>query len=150
MSLPAYRLGDALRPLVSAGKMAPKNPDVYRWLGEVLLRRGDAERAAKVLERAVVLGKIDSGTVFWRNQADGFIELQKRGGGQAVLAALAVELEKQGLRPLRPSNRPPKAAAPKPEARSEQVSDSDVTVVRKGPSAMLEEEALRPAASPPA
>src|SRR3954447_4062705 len=80
MYMDTSRLGDAQGLLVSAGKMAPKNAPVYRWLGEVLLRRGDAERAAKVLERALVLGKIDNDTVFWRNQADEYVDLQKKSG----------------------------------------------------------------------
>lgn len=50
------RLDDALTVLVAAGRLAPRDGDVYRWLGEVLLRRGDAERAEKVLERAMQFG----------------------------------------------------------------------------------------------
>src|SRR4051812_47098963 len=64
MYMDATRLGDAQGLLVSAGKMAPKNAQVYRWLGEVLLKRGDALRASKVLERAVTLGLADEDTVF--------------------------------------------------------------------------------------
>src|SRR5690606_11833979 len=44
------RLDDAQSVLLSAGRIAPREADVYRWLGEVLLRRCDAERAEKVLE----------------------------------------------------------------------------------------------------
>jgi tetratricopeptide (TPR) repeat protein len=49
-------LAEAQTLLVAAGKNAPRDARVYRWLGEVLLRRGDATRAEKVLERAVQLG----------------------------------------------------------------------------------------------
>ena len=49
-------LAEAQNLLVAAGKRAPRDTRVYRWLGEVLLRRGDATRAEKVLERAVQLG----------------------------------------------------------------------------------------------
>jgi hypothetical protein len=49
-------LAEAQTVLVAAGKRAPRDNRVYRWLGEVLLRRGDATRAEKVLERAVQLG----------------------------------------------------------------------------------------------
>src|SRR5215475_7410684 len=45
----AGRLDDAQGVLVAAGRLAPRDGEVYRWLGEVLLRRGDAERAEKVL-----------------------------------------------------------------------------------------------------
>src|SRR4051812_2233495 len=54
------RLEDAQTVLVAAGRLAPRDGDVYRWLGEVLLRRGDAERAEKVLERAVQFRASDS------------------------------------------------------------------------------------------
>src|SRR4051812_654430 len=45
MYIYAARLDDALNILVSAGRIAPRDGEVYRWLGEVLLRRGDAARA---------------------------------------------------------------------------------------------------------
>ena len=50
------RLDEAQNVLLTAGRLDPRDGDVYRWLGEVLLRRGDAERAEKVLERAVQFG----------------------------------------------------------------------------------------------
>jgi thioredoxin-like negative regulator of GroEL len=136
MYLGASRLGDAQGLLVSAGKMVPKNAEVYRWLGEVLLRRGDAERASKVLERAIVLGKIDNDTVFWRNQADEYVALQKRSGAQAVVAALSEVLISMGLPPPKPSTRAParmSAPPPLPTNRHQASSDSDVTVVKKPP-----------------
>src|ERR1035441_9825414 len=43
------RLSDAQALIIVAGQAAPREPSVYRLLGEVLLRRGDAERAEKVL-----------------------------------------------------------------------------------------------------
>lgn len=55
------RLDEAQSVLVAAGRLAPRDGDVYRWLGEVLLRRGDAERAEKVLERAVQFGGSEPG-----------------------------------------------------------------------------------------
>jgi tetratricopeptide (TPR) repeat protein len=131
MYLGASRLGDAQGLLVSAGKMVPKNPDVYRWLGEVLLRRGDAERAAKVLERAVVLGKVDNDTIFWRNQADDYVALQKKSGAQAVVAALSEVLIEMGLPPPKPSTRAPARPSAPPPSRQETASDSDVTVVKR-------------------
>lgn len=50
------RLDDAQTVLLAAGRLAPREADVYLWLGEVLLRRGDPERAQRVLERAVQFG----------------------------------------------------------------------------------------------
>src|SRR5207247_1235952 len=70
MYLGASRLGDAQGLLVAAGKMAPRNGEVYRWLGEILLRRGDAERALKVLDRAIDLGRTDGETELWRERAE--------------------------------------------------------------------------------
>jgi len=136
MYLDATRLGDAQGLLVSAGKMAPKNAEVYRWLGEVLLRRGDAERASKVLERAITLGKGDEDTLFWREQADAHVDLQKRSGTSAVVLALTDILIEKGLPPPPPpsktsSVRPAKPASPLP--RAETKSDSDITAVRKDP-----------------
>src|ERR1700722_10987007 len=43
MYIEAQRFGDAQTALVAAGKQAPRDSAVYRWLGEVLLRRGDAD-----------------------------------------------------------------------------------------------------------
>jgi tetratricopeptide (TPR) repeat protein len=56
MYIQADSLAEAQNLLVAAGRHAPRDTRVYRWLGEVLLRRGDATRAEKVLERAVQLG----------------------------------------------------------------------------------------------
>src|SRR5271154_4124933 len=52
MYVDAKKLPEAQAVLVAAGKTAPREADIYRWLGEVLLRRGDADRAEKVLERS--------------------------------------------------------------------------------------------------
>ena len=49
MYLDSNRFADAQNVLVAAGKQAPRDGDIYRWLGETLLRRGDADRAEKVL-----------------------------------------------------------------------------------------------------
>src|SRR5262249_41072742 len=76
MYMAAQRLGDAQTALISAGKAAPREPDVYRWLGEVLLRRGDADRAVKVLERAMQLGAKDAETRLWMERAKVFRTMQ--------------------------------------------------------------------------
>src|SRR5690606_38096532 len=57
----ADRLDDAQSVLVAAGRLAPREGEVYRWLGEVLLRRGDVERAERVLEKAVQFGSAAAG-----------------------------------------------------------------------------------------
>src|ERR1700722_2172357 len=65
MYMASQRLGDAQTVLVSAGKAAPRDGQIYRFLGEVLLRRGDADRAVRVLERAVHFGASDAETRLW-------------------------------------------------------------------------------------
>jgi tetratricopeptide (TPR) repeat protein len=136
MYMDATRLGDAQGLLVSAGKMAPKNAQVYRWLGEVLLKRGDATRASKVLERAVTLGLADEDTAFWREQADAHVDLQKSSGAYAVVLSLTDVLIEKGMPPPPPppksmSSRPPKPPTPPP--REETGSDAEVTVIRQDP-----------------
>ncbi len=94
MYLDAQRLSDAQAVLVTAGKVAPRDGIVYRWLGEVLLRRGDAERAEKVLERAAQLGSQDPDTGLWLERARVFKVVQAKAGSRAVameIAAAAVQ-----------------------------------------------------------
>ncbi len=45
--------------LVQTARTQPNHKDVFRWLGALLLKRGDPERALKVLDRAVFLDKHD-------------------------------------------------------------------------------------------
>jgi len=89
MYLETDRLGDAQTVLVSAGKLAPRDGAIYRWLGEVLLRRGDAERSEKVLERAMQLGTNDPETRLWLDRARVFKPVQGKAGPQAVAAEIA-------------------------------------------------------------
>ena len=89
MYLDGSRLSDAQGALVNAGKVAPRDPDVYRWLGEVLLRRGDAERAEKVLERAVQLGTREPEARLWLERARVFRPMQAKAGTRAVAAEVA-------------------------------------------------------------
>ncbi len=56
MYMDCGRLSDAQAAMVAAGKIAPQAGTIYRWLGEILLRKGDCTRGEKVLERAVKLG----------------------------------------------------------------------------------------------
>jgi hypothetical protein len=93
MYIESQRFGEAQNVLVAAGKQAPRDPRVYRWLGEALLRRGDAERAQKVLERAIQLGARDAETRLWHERARGFRPLQKSSGDAAVAAEVALSPE---------------------------------------------------------
>ena len=89
MYLEAQRLQEAQTVLVSAGKVAPRDAGVYRWLGEVLLRRGDADRAEKVFERAAQLGANDTDTKLWAERAKVFRPMQARSGSRAVATEIA-------------------------------------------------------------
>ncbi len=89
MYLEAQKLSDAQAALVAAGKIAPRDGGIYRWLGEVLLRRGDAERAEKVLERSLQLGADDPETRLWLDRARVFKPVQAKAGARAVAAEVA-------------------------------------------------------------
>ncbi|HEY6458609.1 MAG TPA: tetratricopeptide repeat protein, partial [Polyangiaceae bacterium] len=89
MYMEAHRFGDAQSVLVGAGKQAPRDGNIYRFLGEVLLRRGDADRAEKVLERAILLGARDPEAQLWLERARVFRPMQAKAGTRAVAAEVA-------------------------------------------------------------
>ena len=89
MYIDAHRLGDAQAVLVAVGKQAPRESSIYRWLGEVLLRRGDADRAEKVIERAIQLGSRDPEVRIWLDRARVFRPMQAKAGARAVAAEVA-------------------------------------------------------------
>jgi tetratricopeptide (TPR) repeat protein len=99
MYMEAHRFADAQGVLVAAGKQAPRDGAIYRWLGEVLLRRGDAERAEKVLERAIQLGARDADAQLWLERARVFRPMQVKAGTRAVAAEVA-HATSQPVRPL--------------------------------------------------
>jgi tetratricopeptide (TPR) repeat protein len=84
MYLDAGLLAEAHTAFLQAGKLAPKDPEAYRYLGEVLLRRGDAVRSEKTLARAIQLGASDAETRIWHERAVVYAALQQRKGMQAV------------------------------------------------------------------
>src|SRR3954462_5965181 len=88
MYLEAGMLQEAQTSLVTAGKADARDPRAFRFLGEVLLRRGDALRADKVLSRALQLGAHDD-VELWRERAVLYSALQKRVGSEAVAAEVA-------------------------------------------------------------
>ena len=103
MYIEANRFMDAQAVLVAAGKQAPRDGRVYRWLGEVLLRRGDATRAEKVLERAVKLGTDDPEAKRWLELSRVYRPLQEQAGTSAV----ATDVEQAVTnRPALPRNLP--------------------------------------------
>ncbi len=113
MFLDASLLPEAQASLVTAGKVDAANPRPYRYLGEVLLRRGDALRAEKVLTRAMQLGLTDAETLHWHDRASFYMALQKRAGAPAVAAEVARSLPKQVSIPA-PQLRPKPFAGDEP------------------------------------
>jgi predicted Zn-dependent protease len=89
MYLDSSRYADAQNVLVTAGKQAPRDGDIYRWLGETLLRRGDADRAEKVLQRAIQLGADGPDARVWLERARVFRPMQAKAGTRAVAAEVA-------------------------------------------------------------
>ncbi len=89
MYLDTNRFADAQTVLVTAGKQAPRDGDIYRWLGETLLRRGDADRAEKVLERAIQLRANGPDARVWLERARVFRPMQAKAGTRAVAAEVA-------------------------------------------------------------
>lgn len=72
MFLAWRELSAALTTLVRAASMSPGEPIIFRLLGEVLFRRGDAERAKRVLERAIAAGIDDADTRAWYDAANAY------------------------------------------------------------------------------
>lgn len=120
------RLDDAQQALIAAGRLAPRDGDVYRWLGEVLLRRGDAERAEKVLERAIQFGAKGDDAGRWLHRARSLLSTQITSGMMAV----AQEIAKNGA-----NGGPGHAPLPPPMVPPRKLSDSEPddieTLVRK-------------------
>ena len=105
MFLDAGLLPEAQAALVTAGKADANSPQPFRFLGEVLLRRGDAIRAEKVLARAMHLGLSDAETRHWHDRSSFYMALQKRIGAPAVAAEVAKALPKALSIPV-PAMRP--------------------------------------------
>ena len=124
----------AQKALLKAARATPGAKEPYRWLGEVLLKRGDPERAAKVLERA---RKIDPG--------DRAVE---------VLAQRAARLARIAADTGEPRSVPLQAVQADPEADEATVVASDLAAriagaLQAGPDAASPPVAAAPAPPPP-
>ncbi|MBS2013070.1 MAG: hypothetical protein JST00_09295 [Deltaproteobacteria bacterium] len=141
----ASRLDDAQQVLIAAGRLAPRDGDVYRWLGEVLVRRGDAERAEKVLERAIQFGAKGDDAGRWLNRARSLLAMQLAQG----MAAVAQEVATHGV-----GGGPGNAALPPPTVPPRRKTDSEPddieTLVRKNDEVKAALAAGRPPAPIPA
>ena len=99
MNLDAGLLAEAQAALVAAGKASGRDAKPFRYLGEVLLRRGDAVRAEKVLARALQLGPDDAEARLWHDRSVLYSALQKRVGVEAVAAEVLRTMPKQSSIP---------------------------------------------------
>ncbi len=135
------RLDDAQQVLIAAGRLAPRDGDVYRLLGEVLLRRGDAERAEKVLERALQFGVKDGSAEPWLARARELVITQHSSGMMAVAEEIG-----------RVANQLRGAAGAGPGPRSDASDDDIDTQIRANDEvkAALAARAPPPAAGRPA
>jgi hypothetical protein len=106
MYLEAEMLQEAQTALVVAGKSNASDPTAFRFLGEVLLRRGDALRADKVLARALQLGASADDVELWHERAVLYSALQKRVGPEAVAAEVARSMPRHVSVPPGPSSDP--------------------------------------------
>ncbi len=99
MHLDAGLLAEAQAALVAAGKANGRDAKPFRYLGEVLLRRGDALRAEKVLARALQFGPNDGEARLWHDRSVVYSALQKRIGVEAVAAEVGRTMPKQNSIP---------------------------------------------------
>jgi tetratricopeptide (TPR) repeat protein len=121
MYLDAGLLAEAQSAFVQAGKLAATDSAAYRYLGEVLLRRGDAVRGEKTLARAITLGDSAPETRLWHERSVVYAALQQRKGASAVADEVARTAPHQASIPvptLSPFDRPAEAAAPRATRRS--------------------------------
>jgi tetratricopeptide (TPR) repeat protein len=121
MYLDANLLAEAQTALTQAGKVGSQSASAHRFLGEVLLRRGDAVRAERVLSRAIELGANDAESRSLHDRASFYTPLQKRVGAQAVASEVARALPKH---PSLPPNGPSRARSqPSFDSDSHEISD---------------------------
>ncbi len=111
MLVAAEDLLDAQRVGLLAAKVAPDDPRPFRLLGEVMLRRGDADRATRALERAVDGGAEDAQTIAWLERARAYRPMQRSRGPEAVAHDLKWTLTALGGQP----SGTPRSSAPPPE-----------------------------------
>ncbi|MBX3273830.1 MAG: tetratricopeptide repeat protein [Sandaracinaceae bacterium] len=95
-----FAAGDLLgaqASLLKSARVLPSSKGPFRWLGEVLLKRGDPARAAKVLERALALDPSDRAVQLLLDRAKRLERVSDAAGDEAP--------------PPKPEPPPPRAAA---------------------------------------
>jgi predicted negative regulator of RcsB-dependent stress response len=151
MYMESHRLGDAQAVLVAAGKQAPRDGTIYRWLGEVLLRRGDADRAEKVLERSIQLGARDPDAQLWLERARVFRPMQAKAGTRAVATEVAHATAHAVRPPLDSMSDSTTAVHVRPvqESGADADVESDDDPTRAGPIPPIPAAGVPPRAMPP-
>jgi len=99
MFLDAGLLSEAQGALVASSKASGRDGKPFRYLGEVLLRRGDAVRAEKVLARALQFSPNDPEAGLWHDRSVVYSALQTRIGVEAVAAEVLRAMPKQNSIP---------------------------------------------------
>lgn len=127
MYLDSGMLAEAQTAFVNAGKLEPEDDRIFRFLGETLLRRGDAIRAERVLGRALALEATDPASAVLSGHAKALVSLQKRSGVQAVASEAKRLLSAPSSR--KPA-RPPSKGPTRPAERSQQQRQADAPLPR--------------------
>ncbi|RYZ09359.1 MAG: hypothetical protein EOO73_03425 [Myxococcales bacterium] len=131
MYLDANMLQEAQTSLVAAGKADARDARPFRYLGEVLLRRGDAVRADKVLARALQLGGANDEVQLWHERSLLFSALQKRVGPEAVAAEVARSMPRHVSVPPPPGSDPLPSFGVEESTRPRNEARPAVTVGRR-------------------
>ncbi len=136
-----------LKPLL---QIAPNDPNVWRLLGEVFLRAGNAKDAETAFEGAIARGLRDTDTMRWHEKARGCRNLQDSGGHPAVAAEVLRWTESWGRggpagggtgRLVEAPGYDGAASGPKP--RLVDSPDSQRTVIREPPPSDLDATIVR-------
>lgn len=86
-------LSRAQAEFLSAAKMAPQLAVPYRWLGEVLMRRGDPHRAVKVLTRAEQIDPSDADVQRIKSRAERLVRVADGASAHNLIAPLSEDAE---------------------------------------------------------
>ena len=137
----------AQKAFLQSARSAPKDPRPLRWLGEVLLRRGDPGRAKKVLAKARALGGGDD---------DAIRKLLERATRFERIAdeADTGEVEAAPSPPATPPAAPPRSAPapmapPKPAAAPPRSAPAPMAPPKPAAAPPRSAPAPKPAAAPP-
>ncbi len=126
--------------LLKAARSLPRNKEPFRWLGEVLLKRGDPARAAKVLSRARAIDANDRAIHLLEERALRLSEVAARAGSEEAARQARASYEPRA-EPQRPADSEP------PEERT--VIRTDLTEQLRSMTAAADEAAAAPPLTAP-